>query len=96
MGTVTTPRHRADVPRTAVWADLRRGAAHILAGRDLSADDAILRPASSTPGLRPDISPSFLWRRLRQQASRTQATLGTEKGTTAMVVPMPGSRNRMP
>lgn len=45
MATATTPRHRAEVPRTAVWADLRRSVAHLLAGRDLYADDVILRPA---------------------------------------------------
>ena len=49
MATATTPRHRADVPRRAVWADLRRGVARLLAGRDLYADDAIRRPAGVRP-----------------------------------------------
>ncbi len=43
MGPVTTPRHRADVPRTQAFADLRRRAAQFVVGRDLYADDALLR-----------------------------------------------------
>ena len=54
MGTATTPRHRAEVPRTVAWADLRRSVARLLAGRDLYADDAILRPAVVTAAARPD------------------------------------------
>lgn len=49
MATATTPRHRAEVPPTAVWADLRRSVARLLAGRDLYADDLVLRPAVVRP-----------------------------------------------
>lgn len=49
MGTATTPRHRAEKSPTALWGDLRRRAAHLLAGRDLYADDAILRPTGTRP-----------------------------------------------
>lgn len=45
MGTSTTPRHRAETSPSAFWGDLRRAAARVIAGRDLYADDAILRPA---------------------------------------------------
>lgn len=41
--TTTTPRHRADLPREQALADLRRGLARVLVGRDLYADDAVLR-----------------------------------------------------
>ena len=63
MGSDTTPRHRAEMPRTAAWSDLRRSVAHLLAGRDLYADDLLLRPvtaddeeiwaAAITPAARP-------------------------------------------
>ena len=62
MGTATTPRHRADVPRTAAWADLRRSAARLLAGRDLYADDLVLRQRPpddlGDDGLWTDLQPS--------------------------------------
>ena len=50
MGSVTTPRHRADTTRSLAFADLRRSLAHLLAGRDLYEDDKILRPAVAGAG----------------------------------------------
>lgn len=47
MGTASTPRHRADVSRGPRWADLRRVAARLLAGRDLYADDLVLREGAA-------------------------------------------------
>ncbi len=43
MGITTTPRHRAERPRGIAWPELRRSVAHVLAGRDLYADDLVLR-----------------------------------------------------
>jgi len=43
MGLATTPRHRAETSRAQAFADLRRRAAQLVVGRDLYADDAILR-----------------------------------------------------
>ena len=43
MGLATTPRHRADVPRAQAFAELRRRAAQLVVGRDLYADDVLLR-----------------------------------------------------
>lgn len=48
MGLATTPRHRADVPRAQAFAELRRRAAQLVVGRDLYADDALLRGESAT------------------------------------------------
>lgn len=45
MGTVTTPRHRAETSRSLAFAELRRSLARRLAGRDLYEDDKVLRPA---------------------------------------------------
>lgn len=52
MGLAATPRHRAEVSRTQAFAALRRRAAHLVVGRDLYADDQVLRggtPALSRP-----------------------------------------------
>jgi len=49
MGPATTPRHRADISRAQVFAELRRRAAQLVVGRDLYADDVILRGATGRP-----------------------------------------------
>lgn len=48
MGPATTPRHRADVPRAQAFAELRRRAAQLVVGRDLYADDVLLRGDAGT------------------------------------------------
>ena len=69
MGLVHTPRHRAEVPRQVKLANLRRGLATLLAGRDLYADDRILRPDVPDRAARAPATDE-LWKALPPPATR--------------------------
>lgn len=44
-----TPRHRAETSRSQAFADLRRRVALVVVGRDLYADDRVLRGEAPRP-----------------------------------------------